>query len=276
MKARLSRGWLEFAAVAVMMALTSLPAWAQQWGGNGWGNGIHSTYNGHFLAPAPSVTSIGGIGAAHLPPPLPSVTSLPNYLGPRNQYGYNHSFSGRYNHNLGGYFGAYSYGYGIPYYYAMGDPGYGYDYVGGGGEGPPLYSGPPLGPGDPSEHMIAEEPPASAYNVPQPLAQPTITQPDPPPPEVKPGDPTVLVFRDGHRQQVTNYAIMGNTLYDFDHGRKMIALAELDLPATIKANDDCGMDFTMPPATQKAGTTVPQRSSPSQTAPPASIASAAP
>jgi hypothetical protein len=200
---------------------------------------------------------------------------LPNYLGPRNQYGYRHSFSGRYSKNLGGYGYGYGYGYGVPYY-PIGDAGYGYDYVGGGG-GPELYSGPPLGPDDPSAHMIAEEPPARPYGEyaqdPPAYAPAASTQP---PQEVKPGDPTVLVFRDGRRQEVTNYAIMGNTLYDFDHGRKMIALAELDLPATIKANDDRGVEFTMPPATKKASTTVPQGSSPSQSAPPANIATALP
>lgn len=69
---------------------------------------------------------------------------------------------------------------------------------------------------------------------------------------------------------------MGNTLYDFDHGRKMIALAELNLPATIKANDDRGVEFNMPPATKKTSTTVPQSSSPSQSAPATSIVAAMP
>ena len=64
--------------------------------------------------------------------------------------------------------------------------------------------------------------------------------------DLKPGEPTVLVFRDGHQQEVTNYAIMGDTLYVFDQAHKKIALADLDVPATVKANDDQGLEFKVP------------------------------
>ena len=58
---------------------------------------------------------------------------------------------------------------------------------------------------------------------------------------------TVLVFKDGHRSDVLNYAIVGDTLFDFAAGRtKKILLADLDLPATRKANDDRGVDFEIP------------------------------
>ncbi len=60
---------------------------------------------------------------------------------------------------------------------------------------------------------------------------------------------TVLVFKDGHRSDVLNYAIVGDTLFDFDleAGRThKILLADLDLPATRKANDDRGVDFQTP------------------------------
>jgi hypothetical protein len=59
---------------------------------------------------------------------------------------------------------------------------------------------------------------------------------------------TVLVFKDGHHSDVVNYAIVGDTLFDFADGRaKKIQLADLDLPATRKANDDRGVDFQIPP-----------------------------
>ena len=61
-----------------------------------------------------------------------------------------------------------------------------------------------------------------------------------------------LVFRDGHKQEVTNYAIMGQTLYVFDNRTKKIALADLDVPATIKANDDEGVEFQVPKAKQSS------------------------
>jgi hypothetical protein len=59
--------------------------------------------------------------------------------------------------------------------------------------------------------------------------------------------PTVLIFKDGHQSDVLNYAIVGDTLFDFADGRtKKIFLADLDLPATRKVNDDNGVDFQLP------------------------------
>jgi hypothetical protein len=58
---------------------------------------------------------------------------------------------------------------------------------------------------------------------------------------------TVLVFKDGHQAEVRNYAIVSETLFDFSEGRShKIMLADLDLPATQKANDDRGVDFHVP------------------------------
>jgi hypothetical protein len=58
---------------------------------------------------------------------------------------------------------------------------------------------------------------------------------------------TVLVFRDGHSAEVRNYAIVGDTLFDFSTDRrKKIALADLDLAATQKQNEDRGVDFRLP------------------------------
>jgi len=60
---------------------------------------------------------------------------------------------------------------------------------------------------------------------------------------------TVLVFKDGHQVEVANYAIVGSTLYDLTGGhRQKIALADLDLSATAKQNDDRGIDFQLPAA----------------------------
>jgi hypothetical protein len=60
---------------------------------------------------------------------------------------------------------------------------------------------------------------------------------------------TVLVFRDQHKQEVQNYAIVGPTLWNFapEHTEK-IPLSDLDLPATTKANDEHGVDFRLPGA----------------------------
>ena len=69
-------------------------------------------------------------------------------------------------------------------------------------------------------------------------------------PDATPVDPTVLVFRDGHQQEVTNYAIMGQTVYVFDNRTQKIALTDLDVAATIKVNDDRGVDFHVPAHTK--------------------------
>ncbi len=59
--------------------------------------------------------------------------------------------------------------------------------------------------------------------------------------------PTVLVFRDQHQQQIQNYAIVGQTLWNFTPQRtQKIPLADLDLAATEKANDDRGVTFRLP------------------------------
>ena len=61
--------------------------------------------------------------------------------------------------------------------------------------------------------------------------------------------PTVLVYRDQHKEEVNNYAIVGQTLWSFSAQRtKKIPLADLDMAATQKANDDRGLVFNTPAA----------------------------
>jgi hypothetical protein len=73
-----------------------------------------------------------------------------------------------------------------------------------------------------------------------------------PAPEPEPLDPTVLVFKDGHKLEVENYAIVGLSIFDLTQGhRHKIALADLDIPATLKANDERGVTFQLPPSAKK-------------------------
>jgi hypothetical protein len=81
------------------------------------------------------------------------------------------------------------------------------------------------------------------------------TKPAEPKPKVEEKAPerprlaTVLVFRDGHKQEVSDYAIMQSTLYDFTSGAThKIALNDLDLPATEKENASRGTEFHLPSA----------------------------
>ncbi|HLK34289.1 MAG TPA: hypothetical protein VKT29_14440 [Terriglobales bacterium] len=63
----------------------------------------------------------------------------------------------------------------------------------------------------------------------------------------RPQPTSVLVFRDGHQLEVENYAIVGDMLYDFTPGHpRKVPLSQLDLDATVKANDDRGVDFVLP------------------------------
>ena len=87
---------------------------------------------------------------------------------------------------------------------------------------------------------VKDAPPAHSYQA----------AADPPAPE-SPQPATVLVFKDGHQLEVGNYAIVGQTLYDLTPGHaRRIALADLDLEATQKQNDDHGITFQLPPTAQ--------------------------
>jgi len=58
---------------------------------------------------------------------------------------------------------------------------------------------------------------------------------------------TVLVFRDRHTEEIQNYAIVGKTLWVFNEQRaRKIPIAELNVPATTKANEARGIEFLLP------------------------------
>jgi len=62
---------------------------------------------------------------------------------------------------------------------------------------------------------------------------------------MEPNPPTrILVFRDGHRCEIQNYAVVGDTLWALteEHARK-IPMPDLDMSATKKANEDQGLEF---------------------------------
>lgn len=68
----------------------------------------------------------------------------------------------------------------------------------------------------------------------------------------QPTPTTTLVFRDNRRLDVQNYAIVGDRLYEFGpHWKRTISLSDLDLPATVKANEDRGIRFELPSKASK-------------------------
>lgn len=87
---------------------------------------------------------------------------------------------------------------------------------------------------------VKDAPPAHA-------ADPDDTPADPEPAQA----PTLLVFKDGHKLEVGNYAILGATLFDLTPGHpRKIALTDLDLGATRQQNEDRGVIFQLPPSLQ--------------------------
>jgi len=74
-----------------------------------------------------------------------------------------------------------------------------------------------------------------------------VREPAPVAEKSEPGPTTVLVFRDGHQELHHNYAIVGKTLWIFnEHGDKKVAIADLDVPATEKANAERDVEFRLP------------------------------
>ena len=70
--------------------------------------------------------------------------------------------------------------------------------------------------------------------------------------------PTVLIYRNGHREEIPDYAIVGRTLYarndsahgdDNDqpaYGMRSIQVSALDIQATVEANRENGVNFVLP------------------------------
>ena len=79
----------------------------------------------------------------------------------------------------------------------------------------------------------------------------TPTEADAPSPAPEPEEKvtkTVLVFRDGHKMEAVNYAIVGQTLWIYtETDSKKMPLADLDVVATKNANSDRGVTFQVPP-----------------------------
>ncbi|HWC18828.1 MAG TPA: hypothetical protein VG498_17595 [Terriglobales bacterium] len=63
-----------------------------------------------------------------------------------------------------------------------------------------------------------------------------------------PGPMTTLVYRDGHKSEIRNYAIVGPNLLDLTKAPviKKIPLDSLDLEATRRENEENGVDFHLP------------------------------
>jgi hypothetical protein len=91
------------------------------------------------------------------------------------------------------------------------------------------------------QHSRALEQQSEARKRPRDLEEPAAAAP----PKESPA--TVFIFKDGHQLETRNFAIMGQTLYDFSGSvLKKAQLADLDKDATTKANDDRGIAVKLP------------------------------
>lgn len=64
--------------------------------------------------------------------------------------------------------------------------------------------------------------------------------------------PAILVYRDGHREEVRDYAIVGGVMYargDYyrdGYWTKTVQISALDVPATMSANESNSVKFVLP------------------------------
>jgi hypothetical protein len=72
--------------------------------------------------------------------------------------------------------------------------------------------------------------------------------------------PAVLVFHDGHKEEVSEYTIMSGTIYskaDYwttGSWTRKIQIADLDVPATLKLNQERGLKFVLPASSNEVVT----------------------
>jgi hypothetical protein len=72
--------------------------------------------------------------------------------------------------------------------------------------------------------------------------------------------PVVLLFKDGHKEEVKSYTIVSAVIYSsadyWSSGswNKKIQLADLDVPATLKLNQERGVNFVLPSAANEVVT----------------------
>ena len=226
---RLNRS--SFAAFVVILALVflSVPLFGQVYGPPA---SVTSTgFGGHpgsIHGVAPSVTSMGPQGYT------PGRTQFPQNNG---LFGQNSGQNINGHHRRNGYLYPGYYGYYGGYYDSGDDQ----------ANAPPAedqYNGGPT--------IFDRRGSGAASYVPSPYndnAQvgQSLPVPAPEPAAASEQPSTVLIFKDGHKSEVANYAIVGNTLYDLSEGRRLkIALDDLDLTATAKENETRGTDFELP------------------------------
>jgi hypothetical protein len=241
------RRWMFMAALSV--ALVATPLWAQRGGRGGMAAGGArggSVAHGSGFAGAPHGGAFaGGVargGFVHGPYP----GHLPYYPGRYPYYGWRYPGWGYYGYG----------GYGYPWWGWSGGVGWSSGYYPSGWYSDPATQYPVYvyaNPDNTNTAAYSEQQEIDRLNdevarlrAEQQGSAARTSVPRPPPQAEIRGD-TVLVFRDHHSEEIENYAIVGKTLWVFTEQRaRKIPIAELNVPATTKANEARGIDFRLP------------------------------
>jgi len=231
------------AALGVVFFTASLSA--QRGGGHGgMGGGSGMRASGGFVgAPHGGGSWGGGLRGGYGQGPYPG--HLPYYPGHYPYYGWRYPWWG--------YGGGYGYGWwGYPWMWGWyGDVGWAGDYNSYPAQSYPVYT---YGYPDNSSASVAYDQQQEIDRLNNEVARLRAEQQSsalqssaPPAPKAEIHAGTVLVFRDKHTEEIENYAIVGKTLWVFTEQRaRKIPIAELNVPATTKANEARGIDFQLP------------------------------
>jgi hypothetical protein len=238
-------------SAAFLLTIAIVPVCAQHGGGGHGGGGGHASAGGHAMGGGHSFGG-GGFGGSHGGSYAASGSRYGSQAraglgaGPLrsgSHYGSSGSAWGRGGQRRSGgthwYFrtAPYGWGYGYPYYgdyygypWWGDDPGYDEQSDNQIGNSVDEYPS-----GDDDQDAYAQDPP---YDPPSRFAAS----------QRAPNEPnTVLVFRDGHEREIENYAIVATTLWNFAGAKtEKIPLDSLDIPATIRVNEQRGIDFELP------------------------------
>lgn len=249
-----------FAFAAFFLIISVVPVCAQRGGGHASSGGSHGGFSGghsgfsgghvgggftgHVGGGLRSPSGFVGHGA------MGSGSHFVSHMGSgrsfrRGGFGRGGHFGGRYDHRFRNRFG---YGYGYPY------AGY-YSYLPG---IDPYWWWDTYPSDDAEQRQMADEMNRENLEEQQALreqdqdayaqARPMRRQTEPAASKEADNDPaTVLIYRDQHQREVRNYAIVDEMIYLFTSQRtERVPLSVIDVPATIRANQDRGGDFRLP------------------------------
>jgi hypothetical protein len=231
------RRWLVVAALGAV--LVALPLWGQRRGG------ISSGFGGHAGIAARG--SVGGMRGPAMGFHRPGFAGGP-HTGFRPGFGRGPFFGNRFHHHRPWWgWGGYGYPWGWGYWYP-------WDYGDLGWDDNSSYAQQYYPQGDFANQYYGQNNQVQEQQAEidrlndevERLREQRDAQRAAPAPAAKP-QPTELVFRDKRTEEIQNYAISGQTLWVLTEQRaRKIPLAELDIVATQKVNEERGVDFEIP------------------------------